>query len=114
MQKETILEVGAEGGSLSIARFLEPGGDWRFQVYRNEQLLADFLNEDDQQGLVETSNAVTHFSDALKILGQYPWFSLYPLILHPEYAKIVIAEVIRLGGQSAARRWKEISQPKGT
>ena len=107
MDKETILQVGAEGGSLSILRYREPGGEWRFLVYRNESLMVDFLEEADQVQLEDTSGAVAFFPDALKILGKYPWFMLYPLVMHREYEAIVLAEVARLGGEHALESWLE-------
>ena len=55
---QVILEVGAEGGSLSISRFRSANGEWRFVAQRDESAMAYFLDEEDLQGLslAETSN----------------------------------------------------------
>ena len=51
MVKEVVLEVGSEGGSLTILREQITGKDWQFRVLRNEAALYDLLSEEDRKGM---------------------------------------------------------------
>jgi hypothetical protein len=105
---ETILEVGAEGGSLSIRRTRGSGGEWRFTVLRNEDTLASFLHEEDRQELSfsDESDSVDSVTAALALMSRYIWHRLVPLKLHAEYANEIMAEVLRRGGTTEERRWR--------
>jgi hypothetical protein len=106
--REKILEVAAEGGSLSILRARARDGAWRFIVLREETALADLLDSDDQEGLVfsEESGSVDTLAAAFQLMDRYPWHRLMPLTLQPEYAAVVMAEVLRRGGAAEAARWQ--------
>jgi hypothetical protein len=106
--RETVLKVGAEGGSLSILRMRVDDGPWRFVVYRDESTLAGLLNEDDRQGLTLTdeSGSVESLAEALRLMDRYPWHMLVPLALREEYESSVMAAVLHRGGTEHAARWK--------
>jgi hypothetical protein len=106
--REKILEVGGEGGSLSILRERSSGGTWRFTVLRDETVLADLLDPNDQQGLAFSGESapIDTLAAAVQLMDRYPWYRLLPLMLHEEYAAAVIAEVLRRGGPKEAARWK--------
>jgi len=105
---ETVLEVGAEGGSLRIGRMAVPRGGWQFMALENEEALADLLNEEDRRGLKfsDPSAATESFATALAWLGRYPWERLYPLKLHQDYVNNVLTEVARRGGPHAVKKWQ--------
>jgi len=106
--RETILEVGAEGGSLSVVRARAHDGAWRFTVLRDETSLADLLDSNDHHGLSfsDESGSVDTLAAALQLMDRYPWHRLLPLTLHEEYAAAVMAEVLRRGGTREVARWK--------
>jgi hypothetical protein len=51
------------------------------------------------------SPAHASFETALTALDQYPWYSLFPLTVHPDYADIIDAAVKARGGEEALTRW---------
>jgi hypothetical protein len=90
--KEMILEIGAEGGSLSIQRFRTPEGKWKFIFITNESAMADFLDEEDQIDLFKKHPPVDTFEAALQLLNEYPWHKMHVLTLHHDYAEIIQTE----------------------
>lgn len=81
---ETILRVGAEGGSITLqGRMVD--ADWQFRLAREERLL-----DEDAHG---QSNWIDTWPDALMALDRYPWARLYPLDVHPLFADRVRAGV---------------------
>jgi hypothetical protein len=107
---QTIFEVGADGGSLSIRRTKRADGEWQFAVFRNEETLWNLLHEQDREGLTfsEESADMDSFAAALKLLDHYAWHGLYPITLHADYAEIVMAEVARRDGDRGVRRWNSV------
>jgi hypothetical protein len=106
--RETILEVGAEGGSLSIVRTRASDGTWRFDVLRDETTLSDMLDENEQTSvaLTDASGAFDSLAAALQAMDRFPWHLLMPLKCHKEYQGAIITEVLRRGGTGAAARWQ--------
>ncbi len=105
--EETIVEIGAEGGSLRLTRFIGPDGEWKFVAYIDETALEDFIAENDREGLVFASSSpeLDDFAEAFQRFYIYPWYALYPLNLHPDYGTLVLDEVLRLGGKEELDRW---------
>ena len=108
--EELILEVGGEGGSLSIWSLGIAGSPERFVVRRNEAAFCELLDEGDAEGMpiAADSNTSRTFDEALRMLGRYSWYRLYPLYVHPKFVEAVLQEVTTLGGTSPAERWKQI------
>jgi hypothetical protein len=82
MLREIVLEVGSEGGSLTLLRERDADGDWQFLVERNETALYDILLEEDRIGIGDyfaRTGHVRSFHEALSLLDKYPWFRLYPV-----------------------------------
>jgi hypothetical protein len=108
--RESVLEIGAEGGSVTILRERMAGDVWRFQMKTDESTLYDYLLEEDQgMNLVEQSGYVHSFHEALGLLNDtYPgWFRLYLLQVHPEFLDTVLLEVRKRGGPTEETRWRE-------
>src|ERR1019366_3140665 len=108
---EIVLEIGAEGGSLTILRERIAEGGWQFRVKLNETTLYDMLSEEDRRGMrvedfARTEYAYT-FQEALSRVDRYQWFRLCPLQVHPEFLDAVLAEVEKRGGPDEAARWRE-------
>jgi hypothetical protein len=107
--RETVLEVGAEGGSITLLRERKAGEDWQFQVKTDETTLDDLLSEVDRNGIdfVAQTGYLHSFNEALPLLDRYPWFSLCPLKVHPEFLDAVLLEVRKRGGPTEETRWRE-------
>jgi hypothetical protein len=106
--REIVLQVGAEGGSLTIVRYHVSGEKWQFAIIRDESTLADFLGEEDKEDLFEALDSIATFEDAIALMNKYPWPNLYPLVVHPEYANRVRKIIERSGDPRAMDRWKDI------
>ncbi len=107
---QTVLEVGAEGGTLAIVRQRNQRGAWEYWCLRDETTMLDLLPESEigtRDDLLDKSPHLSNFKKALLRLGQYPWFSFVPLKVHPEFADVVMREVERRGGKEAASQWTE-------
>ena len=89
---EVLLEIGGEGGSLSIQRFRATDGTWKFIFIRDESTMADFLDEEDQIDLFKKYPPVETFAEAIQLMNKYPWHELHMITMHPEYAKVIQAE----------------------
>lgn len=95
---EIILEVGAEGGTISLLGIQNSNGTWWFTRDRNESFHADMLSENDQGGLGFQSRdgVVGTFPEALNLLKEYPWHQLHPLTVHPDFRQSVFDTVSKL------------------
>jgi hypothetical protein len=85
-KNEVILEVGAEGGSLTLVGTKVEHG-WRFQMIRDESSFEDILTEEDCKGLELQSESswVGSWEAALALFDKYPWHLLYPVRVHPHF-----------------------------
>jgi hypothetical protein len=109
MPSEIILEVGAEGGSLTVLGEKVANGKWNFRLDRNELMLYESEEESGVRDLYyERSEYMPSIQDAFKRLDKYPWFRLYPLIVHPEFSDIILSEVRKRGGEIEETRWREM------
>jgi hypothetical protein len=109
---EIIVQVGAEGGTLTIEgkHFGDIG--WQFRMARNEMTLYDDCVDDDRPvdvtGFIENSDYFDSLGEALQLFDRYPyWIKLYVVEVHPEFVHEVLAEVRSRGGKSAEARWRE-------
>jgi hypothetical protein len=109
-KQETVLEIGAEGGTLSIVRQRNEGGAWEYWSLLDETTLLDVLSEDEignHDDLLDNSGRLGTFEDALIRFGQYPWFKLYPMRVSAEFGDLVLGEVEKRGGKEAAAQWTQ-------
>lgn len=107
---ESVLEVGAEGGTLAIVRQRDELGTWEYWCLRDETTMLDLLPEGqigNSNGVFEQSPHVNKFEDALLRLNKYPWFSFVPLQVNAEFADLVLREVEKRGGKEIAVKWTE-------
>lgn len=84
-EKQAIVELGAEGGSVLLYGIESPAG-WTFRV---ESTAVDLLDEEGDVALIERPWAVT-WRAALKQLDTYPWTQLVPLSVHPDFRNRVL------------------------
>lgn len=78
--KQVIVEVGAEGGSLTLYGMKSPEG-WQFRLESSE---GGLLDEEDMLDVPQRPWVGT-WRSALKQLDSYPWTQLWPLSVHPEF-----------------------------
>ena len=107
--REIVLEVGAEGGSITLLGRRNADENWQFEMETNETALYDLLSEEDRNTIGEyaQSACVCSFHEALGLLDRYQWFSLYPLKVHPEFFDAVLLEVRKRGGPVEETRWRK-------
>jgi hypothetical protein len=107
----TILQILAEGGSLSILG-MRTGTGWRFRLVRNESTLGDLLNADDRAGLeLHYASDWLPWADALELLNEYPWHRLRPSQVHPAFRQRIWAAVQSKANPNPAPRppwWKRM------
>ena len=77
---EKIVEVGAEGGSITLFGVRTAHG-WRFTRSVDESI--------DDLSSRNRSEAVDSWDAALNLLDKYPWHKLDPLEIHPEFRRQV-------------------------
>ena len=77
-------------------------------INSDETALYEMLSEEDQNDITTCgrSNCVSSFDEALKLFDSYPWYSLYPLKVHPDFLDRVLFEVTKRGGESESTRWR--------
>ena len=113
--KEVIVEVGTEGGSITLLGTHSQGGwvysmsvdDWSPELIGEERIQHD-------------SNVVDSWEAALKLLDQYPWFKLHPISIHAEFRQQIWCAVQERmqknteGSEGPLERWRELCRSKGT
>jgi hypothetical protein len=107
VNRETILEVGAEGGSITLLRENSEDGNGRYRGSTNET----FFDDDDLDGEVLPQSEPQYadsFHAAVVLLDRYPWHRLHPLKVHSDYYAQVLKEVVKRGGLSEETRWREL------
>jgi hypothetical protein len=68
--RESVLEMGAEGGSVAILRERKARDVWQFQMKTDESTLYDFLSKEDQGiNLFSQTEYVQSFHEALGLLN---------------------------------------------
>jgi hypothetical protein len=106
--RETVLEVGGEGGTLAIVRQRDELGNWEYWCLRDETTMLDLLPDDEignRDDLREDYAHVGTFEDALFRLDQYPWYRLVPIKMCADFGDLVLREVEKRGGKEAAYEW---------
>ena len=106
-----ILEVGSEGGLLTILGKRETGGEWKFVIKRNETALCDMLPVEEQSGLVfyESSGWVGSLAEVLVLLDRYPWHRLCPVTVHEEFRQAILDAVVSRYKEDGNERAHQLS-----
>jgi hypothetical protein len=103
---ETIVEIGAAGGSLTLQGRRDAGGHWQFRTVTDEADLYVMLGE--EPTVPTTLPWVSLWDEALALLDRYPWPKLHPIAVHSEFKETVLAAVAAHseGGSQTAERWR--------
>ena len=85
---ETVLEVGGEGGRITLRGMRLNDQQWLFTKVRDESTLIDFLDAEDVESLGPflkgQSKAVVGFEQAVQLLNK-AWPRFVPRVVHPEF-----------------------------
>lgn len=85
---EVIVKVLAEGGSVTLHGASTPNG-WVFYRDVRDQT-PDLL---DEPWIEHSSMQVATWPAALELLDRYPWYRLYPKVVHPDFRGAVLEAV---------------------
>lgn len=112
VRTEIIVQVGCDGGSITIEGKHYGDTGWQFRMVRNEMALyddcVDDQGPDDIAGFLEHTDYLDSLGEALKLFDRYPyWIDMYVVEVHPDFVDEVLAEVRSRGGTSAEARWRE-------
>jgi hypothetical protein len=100
-----IIDVGAEGGGITLFGWKDEKGVWHYLRETDERTFMHMMSENEQKGLRFNSktDSTTDWDEAIKLMYRYPWPCLYPLHVHPEFADRVKCEL-----KKAGERWDHI------
>jgi hypothetical protein len=106
---EVVVEVGAEGGSIALIGKCH-GRGWTFSRLVDDSTASELV---DEKPIIHKLAEVDSWEAALRLLDKYPWQTLYPLSVHPEFrARVWIALKERLGsdekGLFELERWRSL------
>jgi hypothetical protein len=105
---ETILKLGAEGGSLTLFANRDAAGHWMFWTQTDESTMYDLLDEEDLRGLgslVKTSESVSSLPEACALLDKYPWCGMTLIQVHPKFRLAILDEVQKRGTPEEVALW---------
>ena len=110
----TVLEIGAEGGSIKVLARTNAEGNTDYRITLRDQTLT-FLSKSESEDLIETTTEWASDWDAvITSLGRWPWPMLVPVRIHPDYAARILAAVESFrdrrgcpASKKALNRWQE-------
>jgi hypothetical protein len=110
----TVLEVGAEGGGVTLHAERTERLQWRFCVDKHESLFEELLDEA-AGSFHRESEWTTSWEHVLSLLNAYPWTRLRPTEVHPIFADAVASAYEARTGDSLSqnREWLEVLERAG-
>lgn len=107
--REVILEIGAEGGSLTLYGIRGSDGLRKYYLFKNSAALHDLLSDESFDEEAEAkSHVVTSWDKAVALLEKHPhWYRLSPLQVHPEFLSRVLEKVELSGGLEDVSIWRK-------
>jgi hypothetical protein len=116
-ESEVIIEVGAEGGSVTLYGIRTDRG-WLFS---REVIDSGYVFIDEGPTVQHKTAVVDTWEAALALLDQYPWATLYPISIHPDFMQIILVamqerlrnnpEISKLDAadiNAALKHWREV------
>lgn len=113
-KSEVILELGAEGGSITLFGIKNAEGEWEFVFETNEVALFDLLSEEDCIGMgspISRFPLMSAWSEALEFLNsRYKnWYKLRPITVHPEFKDHIFVEARNRASEEGLHdSWKSL------
>lgn len=83
VKPETVFEVGAEGGSLTIFR-QRNGLIEKFTLNHNE------CYPTDEVPCIGIKKEYETFNQAFQYIEKFPWYCLYIMVVHPDFREFII------------------------
>jgi hypothetical protein len=89
-RSQVILDVCAEGGGVTLM------GQWTSKGWRFKREVMDQTPElIDEPWIEHTSEVIESWRGALRAMDRYPWHTLYPISVHPEFSERVWQAYLR-------------------
>jgi hypothetical protein len=88
-ESEVIIEIGADGGSVTLYGLRTKRG-WFFS---REVIDSGWALIDEGPTIQHKSAVVDSWEAALELLDQYPWATLYPISIHPDFRQKIRAAI---------------------
>ena len=114
-QNKVILEMGVEGGSISITRVRSSTSVCAYVVVQDGTTLNEFLNDEDQMPVddLHSTNSFSTLEDAFAYFGKHPWHMFHLVSYIEPHRRRVLDEVVRNGGTTAKmeKKMKAIASP---
>ena len=110
-----VLQVGGEGGSLTLVGRNAESGAWQFARVTDDQ--TEDLFGDTGDGTVkapsfENLEWVDTWDEGLRLMDRYPWARLHPLYVHPEFVERVQVAVEKRLEKELPGRWTEYARER--
>ena len=96
--REMVVQVGTEGGTVTLTRAQTQAGGWQFLVTEDEGTLLSFLSDEDRAGFGDTIHElgpVATWEEALALLGRYPLERMTPVVVHQDFRPAVWGAVVQ-------------------
>ena len=113
-----VVEVGAEGGSVTLIGRPGAGSAWQFArmtVDQSEWLLGEVEVELPGEPPLDSLEWVDGWEAALGLLDRYPWARLHPVEVHPEFRERMrvaveerLADVDSESAERATEKWDRL------
>jgi hypothetical protein len=97
-----VLEVGGEGGSITLEG-RKVGGAWQFRVRTSDESL--LLLGEEKEGVVSETGWVDTWRGAMKLMDRHPWHQLSPIAGHPAFLKRICDALTRRLARDEAERF---------
>jgi hypothetical protein len=108
VEVEKILEVGLEGGAVTLEGRRGRGGRWEFRIVQDWGTAWELIGE--SSPVQRSAPWVSSWEKALAVLDQRPWTQMMPLEVHPEFAERIVGFVLAREGQEGryVDRWRRM------
>lgn|GEM_PF-1237199 len=106
---EKILEVGLEGGSVTLEGRRRPKGRWQFRVVQDWGTAWELIDEAPAR---QPAPWMSSLDEALAKLDEGPWTMMLPLVVHPEFAERLVEIVVAREGEDSRYldRWRAFNR----
>jgi len=110
--REIVLEVGCDGGSMTLTREKIGQGPWRFRLHRDEDESAavEGLSDEDRSGMtspISETFFVDSFHEGINLLDRHRWVEMCPIRVHPNFLDSVLLEVRNRSDRKEEMRWQD-------
>lgn len=107
---QKILEVGLEGGAVTLEGRRLPRGRWEFRIVQDWGTAWELIDE--APPARQPAPWMSSWEEALAKLDEGPWTQMLPLVVHPEFAERIVAIVLARESEDSRylHRWRMFEQ----